>query len=125
MRNLLSSEILGSWGNWKLDEKLYSTCTSPVYSLCVSRDLFVYFYFFVYYESIKGKLKTKYIYVGVGVMKDYNQTLRNLRVSLFIMNQNREVCEWLFRPWLFPFFCEKKISLQKHSHTEETDSRLP
>ncbi len=31
----------------------------------------------VYYESIKRKLKTKYIW-GVGVMKDYNLTLRNL-----------------------------------------------
>jgi hypothetical protein len=29
----------------------------------------------VYYESIKRKLKTKYIW-GVGVMKDYNLTLR-------------------------------------------------
>jgi hypothetical protein len=34
----------------------------------------------VYYESIKRKLKTKYIW-GVGVMKDYNLTLRNLRAS--------------------------------------------
>ncbi len=31
----------------------------------------------VYYESIKRKIKTKYIW-GVGVMKDYNLTLRNL-----------------------------------------------
>jgi hypothetical protein len=36
--------------------------------------------FVVYYESIKRKLKTKYIW-GVGVMKDYNLTLTNLRAS--------------------------------------------
>jgi hypothetical protein len=36
--------------------------------------------FVVYYESIKRKLKTKYIW-GVGVMKDYNLTLRNLLAS--------------------------------------------
>ncbi len=34
----------------------------------------------VYYEWIKRNLKTKYIW-GVGVMKDYNLTLRNLRAS--------------------------------------------
>jgi hypothetical protein len=36
--------------------------------------------FVVCYESIKRKIKTKHIW-GVGVMKDYNLTLRNLRVS--------------------------------------------
>jgi hypothetical protein len=35
---------------------------------------------FVYYESIKRKLETN-IYGGVGAMKDYNLTLRNLRSS--------------------------------------------
>jgi hypothetical protein len=43
---------------------------------CEEDDVYVV----VYYESIKRKLKTKYIW-GVGVMKDYNLTLRNLRAS--------------------------------------------
>ena len=42
--------------------------------------IFPGFFYVVYYESIKRNLKTKYIW-GVGVMKDYNLTLRNLRAS--------------------------------------------
>jgi hypothetical protein len=44
------------------------------------------------------------MYVGVGVMKDYNLTLRNLREREQVLNENS---------WLFFLFSEKKIGVQE------------